>query len=122
MLGLESTTFWPFVAALTRWNSAHDVPVARRPEGRTKGKEEDMLRRKGIVMGLLTGLLGLGLALSACKAGVPQQDFDAVKQQLSAKEQEVAKLRQDLQAAGAGGQQGTALQQQLSRQEKELAA
>ena len=81
-----------------------------------------MLRRKGIVIGVLAGLLGVGLALSACKSGVPQQDLDALKQQLSAKEQEVAKLRQDLQAAGAGGQQVTALQQQLSAKEKELAA
>jgi len=70
-------------------------------------------------------MLGLGLfagfVVSACSSGVPQADFDALKQQLAAKEREVAGLQDQLQAAKASGQQVTALQGQLSAKEKEVA-
>lgn len=73
----------------------------------------------------LTLLLGLGLfagfILSACSSGVPQADFDALKQQISAKEREIAGLQDQLQAAKASGQQVTVLQGQLTAKEKEVA-
>jgi len=62
-----------------------------------------MLGRKGIMRLVLVGGVGLALALGACARGVSQTDFDAVKQQLSTKEQEAA----------AAKQQVTSLQAQL---------
>ncbi|MBI2855524.1 MAG: hypothetical protein HYX93_01600, partial [Chloroflexi bacterium] len=72
---------------------------------------------------ILTGLIGLAVALiAACGGGVAQEDYDAVNQQLTAKEQEVTSLQQQLQAAQAAGQGTAALQQQLDAKEAELAA
>ena len=80
-----------------------------------------MLSRKGIMRLVLVGGVGLALVLSACSRGVPQSEVDALRQQLSAKEQEVASVKQQLATATAGGQQATELQQQLTAKEKELA-
>jgi len=80
-----------------------------------------MLGRKGIIRLLLVGGVGLSLALSACSKGVPQSEVDALRQQLNAKEQEVASVKQQLTAATSSGQQATALQEQLAAKEKELA-
>ncbi|MBI4329771.1 MAG: hypothetical protein HY673_00650 [Chloroflexi bacterium] len=67
------------------------------------------------VTGLVVILLPL---LAAC--GVAQQDYDAVKQQLAAKEQDVASLKQQVDAAKAAAtQQAGALQQQLKTKESE---
>ncbi|MBI2165197.1 MAG: hypothetical protein HYU29_02185 [Chloroflexi bacterium] len=85
-----------------------------------------MKGRRGLVAMTLVVFLGLALALGvACGGGVSQKDYDAVKQQVATKEQELAKAQQDLQTAktGAGGgqQQITALQQQIAAKDKELA-
>ncbi len=82
-----------------------------------------MQRRIGIKVSAIAVVLGIALALvSACGGGVAQEDYDAVQQQLSAKEQEVTSLQEQLQAAEAAGQGTAALQQQLDAKEAELAA
>jgi hypothetical protein len=84
-----------------------------------------MLGTKYLRVITLVGLVGLALALlTACGGGVSQKDYDSVKQQLTTKEQEVAKLQQELQARGTGGGTGPAaeaLRQQLTAKEKEIA-
>jgi uncharacterized cupredoxin-like copper-binding protein len=80
-----------------------------------------MKGRTGLKVAALLGLLGALVLLSACGGGVSQSEFDAVNQQVAAKEQELAKAKQDLQAAQGGGQQAATLQQQLTAKEKELA-
>ncbi|MBI4202882.1 MAG: hypothetical protein HY532_07220, partial [Chloroflexi bacterium] len=73
--------------------------------------------RRGIKVAVLMALLGVVLALvSACGGGVSQQDYDAVKQQLAAKEQELA-------ARGTGGGAGPAaeaLRQQVASLQQQL--
>ena len=84
-----------------------------------------MRGREVIKVITLTGLVGLALALAACSSGVAQKDYDAVKQQLAAKEQEAAKLQQDLQARGTGGGAGPVaaeLRDQIAAKDKEIAA
>ena len=74
------------------------------------------MNRVGTRLAIQMGLSVIALVLLVACSGVPQQDYDAVKQQVAAKEQEAAKLKQDLDAAKAGGQQATTLQQQLQAQ------
>ena len=88
-----------------------------------------MLGKKGIMGLVLLGVVALALALSACGGvatpgatpGAAPADLAALQQQLSAKDQEVASLKQQLAAATAGGPQLAAVQQQLAAKEKELA-
>ncbi len=66
-------------------------------------------------------LLVIAVLASAC-AGVSQADYDAVKQQLAAKEQEAATAKQQLQSAQAAGQQEvTTVRAQVAAKEKEVA-
>jgi len=84
-----------------------------------------MFGRKVIMKLVLVGVAGLALALSACGGaatpGAAPADLAALQQQLSAKDQEVASLKQQLDAAKAAGTPSAALQQQLTAKEKELA-
>ncbi|MBI4336376.1 MAG: hypothetical protein HY683_00905 [Chloroflexi bacterium] len=76
--------------------------------------------RTVIRLGALLGVLVVALGLWVACGGVSQKDLDAANAQVAAKEQEVAKLRQDLQAAQAAGQGTAALQQQLDAKNKEI--
>src|SRR3972149_4109225 len=88
-------------------------------------KRRNMLGKKGIMGLVLVGVVALALALSACGGvatpgatpGAAPADLAALQQQLSAKDQEVASLKQQLAAATAGDQQAAALQQQLAAKE-----
>ncbi|MFQ5854477.1 MAG: hypothetical protein ACE5LU_02375 [Anaerolineae bacterium] len=61
-----------------------------------------MQQSTGIKMAALFGLLGIVLALvTACGGGVSQADYEALQQQLTAKEQELANLQQQAEAAQA---------------------
>lgn len=56
-----------------------------------------MVGRIGRKAAVLTVIFGSALALlSACSSGVPQADYDAAKQQLTVKEQEVAAAKQEV--------------------------
>lgn len=56
-----------------------------------------MKKSCGIKVVALTAALGAVVAVvGACSGGIPQKDYDALKQQLTAKEQEAAKAKQDL--------------------------
>ncbi|MBI2872289.1 MAG: hypothetical protein HYY00_03765 [Chloroflexi bacterium] len=84
-----------------------------------------MERKTGIRLGVLLGLLGMAVALFSACGGVSQEKYDALQAQVTAKNQEVASLQQQLQAAqtGAGGgqQQIATLQQQITAKEQEIA-
>lgn len=78
-----------------------------------------MKRKTGIKAAVLLGVSVIALVQAACTAGVSQQDYDALKQQLVTREQEVASLKQQIEAAKAGGQPTAALEKQLADLKKQ---
>ena len=82
-----------------------------------------MLRKKSFwrPAGIAAFSVLLILSTVACSSGIPQADYDAVKQQLSTEQKKAADLQQQLAAAtqqsGASAQQVKALQDQVAKLE-----
>lgn len=87
-----------------------------------------MFRKKGFwrPAGIVAFSVLLVLSTVACSSGIPQADYDAVKQQLATEQKKATDLQQQLTAAtqqtGASAQQVKALQDQVAKLEPQVKA